>query len=166
MSGKVVQALRASPLATFLSEAELRMLANCGRIFEYAPDQNIVSADGQDERLFLLREGKADLHLVVNTETRQCSGDAHVELGSPGEFFWLGCLDAPGPGRRICPGVGNCVGGRIRPGEAGRYWHVPQIESEDVATFVRPLTGVWHVPPKRSGAPENETPAAKLRRIS
>jgi len=87
MSGKVIQTLRNSPLATILSEAELRMLASCGRIYEYAPDQNIVSADGQDERLFLLREGQVDLHLTVNTETGQCSGEVHIELGLPGEPF-------------------------------------------------------------------------------
>jgi len=54
MSGKVIQTLRDSPLAAFLSEAELRMLAGCGRIHEYAAGQNIFSADSQDERLFLL----------------------------------------------------------------------------------------------------------------
>jgi CRP-like cAMP-binding protein len=95
MSGKVIQALRNSPLATFLSEAELRMLAGCGRIHEYAAGQNIVSADGQDERLFLLREGKVDLQLIVNTETGQCSGNIHVELSLPGEpFGWAAWMRA------------------------------------------------------------------------
>jgi hypothetical protein len=87
MSGKVIQTLRNSPLVTFLSEAELRMLAGCGRVYEYVPDQNILSADGRDERRFLLREGQVDLHLIVNTETGQCSGEGHVELSLPGEPF-------------------------------------------------------------------------------
>jgi CRP-like cAMP-binding protein len=87
MSGKVIQTLRTSPLATFLTEAELRMLAGCGRIVEYAPDQNIVSADGHDERLFLLQAGKVDLHVIVNTESGQCSGEVRIELNSPGELF-------------------------------------------------------------------------------
>lgn len=87
MSGKVIQTLRNSPLASFLTEAELRMLAGCGRIIEYAPDENIVSANSQDERLFLLREGKVDLYLSILTETRQCSGDAHVELSAAGDPF-------------------------------------------------------------------------------
>ena len=87
MSGKVIQALRASPLATMLSEAELRMLANCGRIHEVASGQVIVTEAGQDKRLFLLREGQVDLHLTVNTETGQCGGEVHVELSSPGEPF-------------------------------------------------------------------------------
>jgi CRP-like cAMP-binding protein len=87
MSGKVIQILRNSPLSTFLSEAELRMLASCGRIVEYAPDQDIVSADGQDERMFLLQAGKVDLHVTVNTESGQCSGEVHIELNSPGEMF-------------------------------------------------------------------------------
>ena len=34
MSGKVIQTLRSSPLATSLSEAELRILAGCGRIYQ------------------------------------------------------------------------------------------------------------------------------------
>jgi len=87
MSGKVIQTLRASPLATMLSEAELRMLANCGRIHEVTSGQVIVTEDGQDKRLFLLREGQVDLHLTVNTETGQCSGDVHVQLSLPGEPF-------------------------------------------------------------------------------
>ncbi len=87
MSGKVIQTLHTSPLAPFLSEAELRMLAGCGQIREYAAGQNIISADGRDESLFLLRKGKVDLHLTILTETGQCSGDAHVELSAAGEPF-------------------------------------------------------------------------------
>jgi len=87
MSGKVIQTLRASPLGTFLSEAELRMLANCGSIHEYVPGQTIVSADGQDERLFLLRQGQVALHLTMNTETGQCSGEITTELTLPAEPF-------------------------------------------------------------------------------
>jgi len=95
MSGKVIQTLRNSLLAPFFSEAELRMLAGCGRIQEYAANQDILSADGQDERLFLLRDGKVDLHLIVNTETGQCSGDARVELSAPGEpFGWAAWMRA------------------------------------------------------------------------
>lgn len=87
MSGKVIQTLRSSPLASFLTEAELRMLAGCGQIHEYAAGQGIVSTDGQDERLFLLREGKVDLYLTILTATGQCSGDAHVELSAAGDPF-------------------------------------------------------------------------------
>jgi CRP-like cAMP-binding protein len=95
MSGKVIQTLRTSPLAHFLSEAELRMLAGCGQVHEYAAGQDIVSADGQDERLFLLREGKVDLYLTILTATRQCSGDAHVELSAAGEpFGWAAWMRA------------------------------------------------------------------------
>ena len=63
------------------------MLAGCGRIFEYAADQDIVSADGQDERLFLLRDGQVDLHLTVTTETGHCRGEVHIESSLPGEPF-------------------------------------------------------------------------------
>ena len=87
MSGKVIQTLRASPLASILSEAELRMLANCGSIHEYVPGQTIVSADGLDERLFLLRQGQVALHLTMNTETGQCSGEATTVLALPSEPF-------------------------------------------------------------------------------
>ena len=87
MSGKVIQTLRNRPLSTFLSEAELRMLAGCGRIHEFIPDQNILSADGRDERLFLLREGQVDLNVIINTDSGDCDGEAHIELSLPGELF-------------------------------------------------------------------------------
>jgi hypothetical protein len=93
MSGKVIQMLRASPLASILSEAELRMLANCGSIHEYIPGQTIVSADGEDERLFLLRQGQVALHLTMNTETGKCDGEITTELNLPAEFFgWAGWM--------------------------------------------------------------------------
>jgi len=129
MSGKVIQALHASPLATFLSEAELRMLANCGRIFEYVPDQNIISADGQDERLFLLREGKVDLYLTINTETGQCSGEVHVELGSPGEpFGWAAWMrpDRVGVSARASGPVSVVAFDLARLGETGTFLKVSQ----------------------------------------
>jgi CRP-like cAMP-binding protein len=129
MSGKVVQALRASPLATFLSEAELRMLANCGRIFEYAPDQNIGSADGQDERLFLLREGKVDLHLTVNTRTGQCSGEVHVELSSSGEpFGWAAWMrpDRVGVSARALGSVSVAAFDLARLGDSGTFLRLSQ----------------------------------------
>ena len=90
MSGKVIQTLHNSLLAPFFSEAELRMLAGCGQIHEYAAKQDIVTADVQDRHVFLLREGKVDLYLTIITKTGQCSGDAHVELSSPGEPFGWG----------------------------------------------------------------------------
>jgi len=93
MSGKVIQTLRASPLASILSEAELRMLANCGSIHEYVPRQTIVSADGLDERLFLLRQGQVALHLTMNTETGKCDGEITTELTLPAELFgWAGWM--------------------------------------------------------------------------
>jgi len=87
MSGKVIQTLRTSSLATFLTEPELRMLAGCGQVHEYTAGQDILFADGLDQSLFLLREGKVDLYLTILTATRQCSGDAHVELSAAGEPF-------------------------------------------------------------------------------
>lgn len=93
MSGKVIQTLRTSPLASILSEAELRMLANCGSIHEYAPGQAIVSVDGRDERLFLLRHGQVVLHLTMNTETGKCDGEITTELTLPAELFgWAGWM--------------------------------------------------------------------------
>lgn len=71
------------------------MLAGCGRIHDYTDYQDIVSAGGVDERLFVLREGKVGLHLIINTETGQCSGDAHIELSAPGELFgWAAWMRA------------------------------------------------------------------------
>lgn len=87
MAGKVIQTLRISPLATVLNEAELRSLASCGRLIKYGNGDAILDESGLDERLFLLREGRASLHLSVWTESGQCSGEATYDLVSPGEPF-------------------------------------------------------------------------------
>jgi CRP-like cAMP-binding protein len=129
MSGKVIQTLRSSSLATFLSEAELRMLAGCGRIHQYDTGQVIVSADGQDERLFLLREGKVDLHLIVNTETGQCSGNTHVELSSHGEpFGWAAWMRAErvGTSARALGTVSVAAFDLARLGDTGTFLKLSQ----------------------------------------
>jgi len=87
MSGKVLPVLRASPLAMTLSEAELRSLASCARIYEYSPGQVILEADGQDERLFVLRQGRVALQLTMWSEGGVCGGEATFELDRPGEPF-------------------------------------------------------------------------------
>lgn len=87
MSGKVIQTLRESPFAGVLSEAELRMLANCGSIIPYAAGQCILAAEGEDERLFLLRQGQIALHLSMNASLGECSGEITVEMTLRGEPF-------------------------------------------------------------------------------
>jgi len=84
MAGKVIQTLRLSPLATILSEAELRSLASCGRLESYNEGETILDGSGLDERLFLLREGRLALHLSMWTESGQCGGETILELSSPG----------------------------------------------------------------------------------
>jgi hypothetical protein len=129
MSGKVIQTLRVSPLATMLSEAELRMLANCGSIHEVVPDQTIVSADGQDERLFLLRQGQATLHLTMNTETGQCSGEITTELTLPGEpFGWAAWMrpDRLGVSARASGSASVVAFDLARLGDSGTFLKVSQ----------------------------------------
>jgi len=87
MSGKVLSVLRASLLATTLSEAELRSLASRGRIYEYSPGQVFLEADGQDERLFVLREGQVSVHLTMWSESGVCGGEATFELDRPREPY-------------------------------------------------------------------------------
>jgi CRP-like cAMP-binding protein len=87
MSGKVIQTLRASPLLTPLTEAEYMALANCGRIYKYSLGETVLQADGQDERMFILRDGRVALHLVMWTDGGQCGGEATLELALPGEAF-------------------------------------------------------------------------------
>lgn len=99
MSDKVIQTLRESPLAYFHTEAELQILANSGQIQEVAAGQEIVSANGRDESLFLLQEGKVDLYLTLIAKTPQCSGNTHVELSTAGEpFGWAAWLRPDGVG--------------------------------------------------------------------
>jgi len=87
MSGEVIQTLRASPLLAPLTEAEYVALANCGRIYTYAPGETILQADGQDERMFILRDGRVALHLLMWTDGGECGGEATLELALPGEAF-------------------------------------------------------------------------------
>jgi CRP-like cAMP-binding protein len=87
MPGKIVQTLRASPLASSLSEAELRLVANCARLMNYTRGEIILDANRSDERMYILREGQVSLHLTVWTETGRCSGEATRQLTSPGEIF-------------------------------------------------------------------------------
>jgi CRP-like cAMP-binding protein len=87
MSGRVIQALRASSLVAVVSEAELRSLSSCGRVYEYSPQQVIFGETGQDERLFVLREGKVALQLTMQVAGGQCNGTARFTLAEPGEPF-------------------------------------------------------------------------------
>lgn len=87
MSGKVIQVLRTCPLRAALSEAELRLAANCGQVHEYAPGQFILEPGGQDERLFILRQGRVALHLKMWSDSGLCDGEAVLELATPGELF-------------------------------------------------------------------------------
>ena len=83
----MIQTLRTSPLLTPLTEAECMALANCGRIYRYAPGETILQADGQDERMFILRDGRVVLHLLMWTDGGQCGGEATLELASQGKAF-------------------------------------------------------------------------------
>jgi CRP-like cAMP-binding protein len=87
MSGKVIQTLRLSPLASMLTEAELRLLANCGRMLMVERGETILEESGLDERLFLLREGRLELKLSMWTDSGQCGGESIHELAEPGEPF-------------------------------------------------------------------------------
>ena len=87
MSGRIIQMLRTSPLLAALTEAELAALANCGRIENYSPGQTILKANGQDERVFILRRGRVLLHLGIWPENGLCGGEATVEIAAPGAGF-------------------------------------------------------------------------------
>jgi CRP-like cAMP-binding protein len=87
MAGKVIQTLRSSPLASLLSEAELRLLANCGRLVTFSPEQMILDGTGQDERLFVLRQGDVSLRLAMWSEGGLCGGDTTFNLEKAGDIF-------------------------------------------------------------------------------
>jgi len=129
MSGKVIQMLRASPLATMLSEAELRMLASCGSICAYDPGQTIVPADGQDERLFVLRQGQVALRLTMVTETGRCGGESVTELITPGEpFGWAAWArpDRLGVSARALGSVSVAAFDLARLPDTGTFFKVTQ----------------------------------------
>jgi CRP-like cAMP-binding protein len=84
MSGQVIQTLGTSPLLAALTEAELAGLANCGRTENYRPGQTILKANREDERVFILRQGRVKLHLGIRPESGQCGGEAQLEFATPG----------------------------------------------------------------------------------
>lgn len=90
MGGEVIQALRASLLASSLTEAEIQALANCGRIHRYETGEPILQAGSYDERLFILRRGRVLLHLSMQTTRGQCGGEATRALTLPGQAFGWG----------------------------------------------------------------------------
>jgi hypothetical protein len=87
MAGKVIQTLRSSPLAASLSEAELRLLANCGRMLDLSSGQSILDATGLDERVFVLRQGSVSLRLAMWSEGGLCGGDTTFNLERVGDIF-------------------------------------------------------------------------------
>lgn len=87
MSGAVIQTLRASPLLAPLTEGERVELAACGHACEYASGEAILRADGKDERMFILCDGRVSLHLVMWTDGGECGGEATLELALPGVAF-------------------------------------------------------------------------------
>lgn len=87
MPGRVIQALRQSMLALSLTEAELRTLANRGRIESFEPGQTVVAGGGQDERFFVLAEGEVRLTLSMRSDGGHCGGEATLDLRTAGEPF-------------------------------------------------------------------------------
>ena len=105
------------------------MLANCGSLHEYVPGQAILAANGQDERLFVLRQGQVVLHLTMNTETGQCSGEITTELTLPGELFgWAGWMrpDRLGVSARALGSVSLVAFELTRMGDTGAFLKVSQ----------------------------------------
>jgi CRP-like cAMP-binding protein len=90
MSGRVIQALRSSVLARSFAEAELQVLANCGRIESFAAGDPVIPPGGRDERLFLLQEGEVQLKLAMVSDGGQCGGESAFGLTTPGETFGWG----------------------------------------------------------------------------
>jgi CRP-like cAMP-binding protein len=87
MAGRVIQALRHSKLVPSLTEAELRVLANCGRIESFKPGETVIAAGGPDERLFVFLEGEVRLVISMWSEGGHCGGEAAFDLTTPGEAF-------------------------------------------------------------------------------
>lgn len=87
MPGRVIQGLRGSWLAPVLNEAELHVLAGCGRFERREAGEPIVGADGHDERMFVLQDGAVELGISMWSEGGHCGGDANFVLDRPGEPF-------------------------------------------------------------------------------
>lgn len=70
-----------------------------------------------------------DLHLIVNTETGQCSGEVHIELSLPGEpFGWAAWMrpDRVGVSARTLGDVSVAAFDLARLGDTGTFLKVSQ----------------------------------------
>lgn len=87
MAGKVIQTLRVSPPLAVLEEAELAILAGCGRRARYPSGVAILEPDDAGETMFVLQDGRVELRICMQTEGGRCGGEAEFELDRQGQAF-------------------------------------------------------------------------------
>jgi len=91
--GKVLRALRSSPLLASWTDDHLLSVAQVSREMICEPGA-LVSARGDwGERAYILQQGKVALHISLRTGSR-CGGEAAAMIDRPGQAFgWSVLVD-------------------------------------------------------------------------
>jgi hypothetical protein len=93
MSGRVIEAVRASPQCRCLSDSERQALASCSRTRVYLPGEVILQP--RDTTLCILVQGRVALQLVMPAWGGECGGETVIHLHSPGAAFGWGMWVRP-----------------------------------------------------------------------
>lgn len=91
--GKVLRALRSSPLLATLADDELLSVAEVSREMICEPETPVFARSGWDERVYILQEGKVTMHVSLRPGSR-CGGEATAVIDHPGQAFgWSALVD-------------------------------------------------------------------------
>ena len=91
--GKVLAALRNSPLLAPLADDELLTVAEASQEMICEPETSIFAQGGWDERVYILQEGKVATHVSLRPGSR-CGGEAAAVIDHPGQAFgWSALVD-------------------------------------------------------------------------
>lgn len=91
--GKVLRALRSSPLLAPLADDELLTVAEASQEMICEPERSIFAQGGWDERVYILQEGKVAMHVRLRPGSR-CGGEAAAVIDHPGQAFdWSALVD-------------------------------------------------------------------------
>jgi len=89
--GKVLRALRSSPLLAPLADNELLSIAQASREMICEPEIPIFARSGWAERVYVLQEGKIEMHVSLRPGSR-CGGETMTVIDHPGQAFGWSAL--------------------------------------------------------------------------
>ena len=91
--GKVLRALRSSPLLAPLADEQLLRIAQVSQEMICEPGTLVSATSDRGERAYILQEGKVALHVSLRPGSR-CGGEAAAVIDHPGQAFgWSALID-------------------------------------------------------------------------